>query len=93
LDKQKPLRYFLVIDGNTLSSDNDGRLPIAPSASKIRFGNAWDYVPLEMLDEKTNLEAIEATERGDIAALDRIAKSLVGRVSFLYEYEEDAYGE
>lgn len=93
LDKSKPLRYFLVIDGNTLSTDYDDRLPIGPSASKIRFGNAWQHLPLEALDEKINLEAVEATEKGDIATLERIAKSLTGRVSFLYEYEEDAYGE
>ena len=93
LDKSKPLRFFLIMDGNTLTSYYDTRLPIGPSASKIRFGIAWQPLPLETLDEKTNLEAVEASLKGDTATLDRIAKSLTGRVSFLYEYEEDAYGE
>lgn len=92
LDDSQPIRYFLVIDGKSLLSDSESWLPAKPKNSEIQFGIGRSSVPFDCLNENLNLEAIRATENGDIETLDRISKSLTGRFTYLYTKETDSSG-
>jgi hypothetical protein len=93
LDDSRPLNYFIVVDGNTLSGYHEYRLPLRPSSGNIRHGLAWGLVPFEAFGEDLNHEAVEATQRGDTQKLRQIADLLKGRISFYYGTEAETYDE
>jgi hypothetical protein len=91
LDDNNQIKYYLLIDGEAIHSPifSESVLPIRPTLPKVQYGIGWEPVPFHAFDQKINLEAIEATEKGDLKALEKIADSLKGRVSFYFESHKD----
>lgn len=91
LDENDQIKYYLLIDGEAIHSPifSESLLPIRPTLPKVQYGIGWEPVPFHAFDERINLEAIEATEKGDLKALEKIADSLKGRVSFYFAIHKD----